>query len=360
MNELLVVEDSGDVRLDRPGSKGRHSIGQSAATAKLVSAAWTPDGDTVVLAESTGGIEGRLAFHSVATGERSTVEHGFVSFYLSPSPDGSRVAHLSTGPLGLELGVVDLGTGAGRLVERGQPLYWSWRPDSGGLAVHVGDTVVLHDLDGGREVLTTAAGRFLVPVWGWDGSVTYGMDDELVVRAADGTMATILAGVAPLRFAADPDNRRIAFADPDDEGQVGLAVLDVLTGRRDVVLDEPTAGFFWSPDGRYLAALVAGDGAGSVRWAVWDGDGTDRLTSFVPGSSWSREVLPFFEQYALSHSVWSADGSALVATGRPGGGPVEVLVQPVGPGTAAPATPRGPGRLAWWRPRSADGEAPDG
>lgn len=349
MNDLLVVEESGHVRVDAPGSKGHHIIGQPAGTAKLVSAAWTPDGRTIVLAHSTGGVEGRLVFHSVASGEQSTVEHGFVSFYLSPSPDASQVAHLSTGPLGLELGVVDLVTGAGRLVERGQPLYWSWRPDSRGLAVHVGDSVVLHDLDGGREVLTAGAGRFLAPIWGWDGSVTYGVDDELVVRAPDGAVATILAGVAPLRFVADPDHRRIAFADPDEEGQVGLAVLDILTGRRDVVLDEPTAGFFWSPDGRHLAALVAGDGAGAVRWAVWDGDGTDRMSSFVPGSGWSREVLPFFEQYALSHAVWSADGTALVATGRLGDGQAEVLVQPVGGEVAA--SPRGPGRLAWWRPR---------
>ena len=32
------------------------------------------------------------------------------------------------------------------------------------------------------------------------------------------------------------------------------------------------------------------------------------VTSFRPGVAWTRTVLPFFEQYAHSHAVWSADG----------------------------------------------------
>jgi TolB protein len=48
-----------------------------------------------------------------------------------------------------------------------------------------------------------------------------------------------------------------------------------------------------------------------------------RLATFEPSRLWLSQFLPFFDQYALSHSIWSPDSSALVLPmvndeGRPG------------------------------------------
>src|SRR5690606_32383728 len=122
-----------------------------------------------------------------------------------------------------------------------------------------------------------------------------------------------------------------------------LVVLDLLTGERDVIAAEPTAGFFWSPEGRRLAALVLA-GPGQLPWVVSDGEQVARLAPFRPCPGWLEEVLPFFEQYAQSHAVWSADGTQLVAPALGADGSPEAVVQTVGG-----PTERLPGaRLAWW------------
>ena len=97
--------------------------------------------------------------------------------------------------------------------------------------------------------------------------------------------------------------------------------------------------FFWSPDGRYIAYItVAGqdDGEqaagglttvsltesepaaqqGNLRLALWvvdveSGLGQQRLV-FRPTAMYLTQFLPFFDQYALSHRIWSPDSAALV------------------------------------------------
>ena len=71
-----------------------------------------------------------------------------------------------------------------------------------------------------------------------------------------------------------------------------------------------------------------------------------RLAPFRPGPAWLREVLPFFEQYAQSHSVWSADGTQLVAPGLDADGSTEAVVQSVDTPSSTESLPGA--RLAWW------------
>lgn len=357
MSRLLVVEADGDVSVRRSEAPDeRSSLGEPAEGHSLAATCWAGGGLSVVsshVADDT--TDGRLVVHELAAGRQRVVDDVFAAFYLSPSPDGVRVANLAAGPLGLELSVLDLGTGENQLVERGQPLFWSWAPDGSALVVHVADVVAVVELgqpgDGAeRTVLTEEAGHFVAPSWLPDGRLLYAVGDELVSRAPDGGMAVLLEGLAPLRFVVDADGRRIAYAEPDDGGRVGLSVLDVVTGTSDRVLEEATAGFFWDREGRRLAAVVAADDEHRlVRWAVWDGGDVERLAPFVPGQDWARRMLPFFEQYAQSHPVWSADGSHLVAAGRVRTDLTEILVQSVDVPSPTPH-PLCPGTQASWAP----------
>jgi TolB protein len=118
-----------------------------------------------------------------------------------------------------------------------------------------------------------------------------------------------------------------------------LRLLSATTGAVRVVLAGPVVAFFWSPDGRTLAALQVGQPSdGTVAAAT--GSGTASLARaplaaqppgvairlvFVDAASgvirakrgirladlFATQQLPYFDQYALSHRVWSADSRSL-------------------------------------------------
>ena len=126
-------------------------------------------------------------------------------------------------------------------------------------------------------------------------------------------------------FAWSADGRHIAWTD-----LVGpLVVVDAGTGRE--VARTPTTGvlaFFWSPTGDRLAYITANSTpAGSfsakrtaqqnaparLTWnllTVADG-AIQRAASFIPTNE-QAYLLGYFGQFALSHRVWSPDGTRIV------------------------------------------------
>jgi TolB protein len=354
MRRLLLVEPDGRVTLCDLDSGERVGLNSAGSGEELVgprtgtrTAAWSPAGQWAACALDAVELDGvhELRVHHLDSGKVEVVASELTAFYVCPSPCGRYVGHLSPGPLGLEFGLSDVETGELRIVERGQPLFWSWSPDASQLAVHVEDRVFVVPMGGGESrVLTEQAGSFLAPWWMPDGSVVVASDDRLINYGLDGSVTELAGACVSGRYALDPEGRRLAFVDLIED-LPALMVLDLLTGERNIVAKERTAGFFWSPEGRRLAALVVA-GPNHVQWIVSAGDDVVRLTPFRPGPNWAREVLPFFEQYAQSHMVWSADGTQLVAPGLDADGSTEAVVQTV---DAVSTTERVPGaRLAWW------------
>jgi TolB protein len=109
------------------------------------------------------------------------------------------------------------------------------------------------------------------------------------------------------------------------------------TGENDLLSLERVRAFFWSPDGSKIAFLVDSvgprinaslsnlrRGRGRVLnqfqpgremelWVVDIATGNSRLlTTFTPTPIFLLQFLPFFDQYALSHRLWSPDSTALV------------------------------------------------
>ncbi len=80
--------------------------------------------------------------------------------------------------------------------------------------------------------------------------------------------------------------------------------------------------FFWSPDGsKILYFDLDLDGAGPS-WKIWDAR-TGEVSvypSLVLGQQFVRQILPFFEQYALSMQLWAPDSSAFAYPAQTGGG----------------------------------------
>jgi TolB protein len=120
-----------------------------------------------------------------------------------------------------------------------------------------------------------------------------------------------------------------------------LKLLEAETGLLETLSEKLVICFFWSPDGKYIAYLTPslerdeGDvsslgadvfvssqvqpqkiqrGSFLLELRVIDVTTKEdrRLATFTPTFLFLDQFLPFFDQYALSHRVWSPDSTAIV------------------------------------------------
>ncbi len=363
MRYLLLVSSSGQIVLGDVDSGAQVPVGDSphhaetAQTNAASTAVWSAEGQWTAWSTDPADPDdsGHIELHDEATDATRRIAESVSAFYLCPSPCGRYLSHLSPGPLGLELGVTDIRTGELHVIERGQPLYWSWSPDSARIAVHVGHRVLVAGRDGSSAVeLTDEAGAFTAPWWITSGTVAFVDGDRIVSRSVSsasattdpeaGPRATLVDDAGSGRFALDPDGRRLAVVVADLD-QPALVILDLLTCSRTIVPVHHVVAFFWSPDGRFLAALAVAS-ADELQWVVFDGDEIQRLAPFRPTRAWVGSVLPFFEQYAQSHAFWSADSQYLVACAlAPDGSPFALVQSATSPYTNEQLPDS---QLAWW------------
>ena len=350
MRYLLLINTAGNVILGEIDNGVRMPIGEPLTPShrsRVSSAVWSPEGEWTAWSIDSDSPDGlhELRLHDEETDTATVLAESVSAFYMCPSPDGRWLSHLSPGPLGLELALSAILTDELIVVERGQPLFWSWSPDSTELAVHVENRVLISGLDGRPpHVLSEEAGSFIAPWWLPGGSVAFSVADTIVCGGIDGSTTTLIAQGASGRFSPDPEGRRIAHVELVEDG-TRLVVVDLLTGDSEVVTTNPIGGFFWSPDGVLLAYLVPG-GAGEIRWIVFDGSSTVELPPFRPTKAWVGTVLPFFEQYAQSHAHWSSDGRLLVAPAVDEDGLSGALVQDVDAPFQSHWMPDA--ELVWW------------
>lgn len=197
----------------------------------------------------------------------------------APSPDGDRLAFVSTRDGNAEIYVLDVGDGDVTRVTRheGSDEHPSWSPDGARLAF-------VSDRDGGRRVwvatiddpgpvAVTPPGRGVMnPAWSPDGrwiAVAAGAfpDLDLLLYPSDGSGEPVRLTEGP---GADywpswsPDGRRIAFVrlviDPEarrpDPERSGIGVIEVDGGERRLIvpdLDGIHEAPAFSPDGSWIA-----------------------------------------------------------------------------------------------------------
>ena len=337
--------------------------------------AWSPNGGMIaaVAADADGGAVYALPDEEGAAPAELYRSAAEPPIYLYWSPDGETVSFIANrsgegggGTLGFHL--APLG-GSSRLLATGNPFYWDWSADAQSVFVHTGfagENARLAFIDvTGADAETGAAenlappGFFQVPGVSPSGRfVAYAERDELgggrvVVRGnprgesgADEAVREVPhQGLAALLWS--PAEDVLAFSAPPAAARSfygPVRLLDALTGELTTLVDDLSVAFFWSPDGRYLAYLspevgggggVAGGPAGALAalqtqpqlpslnvTVVEVSSGEVRLrTSFLPTPLFLGQFLPFFDQYALSHSLWSPESDALVLptfeTGEP-------------------------------------------
>lgn len=335
------------------------------------------DGGRVVIVDDRAGADGRVLFES----EQET------PIYLYWAPDAQRLGFLANHPEGLSLNVAAVGAGSGEgptRVATGSPLYWQWQADSEELLLHSGagqaERLAFVRASGGwldgdaLEVArpgpfnvpgVSASGRFLAYA-----EAIPGGGSRVVLESrphTEGAVAGRVRREVPFEglvaLSWNPQTDHLAFmappvAAPHPYGPIRL--LDAATGDLTTLVEGAALAFFWSPDGEKLAYLtpLAGEGGGQLadtgalgvlggvqRHAIQrvqrsplllelsvltlaNGD-RRALAAFAPTPLFLGQFLPFFDQYALSHRLWSPDSDALVLPMVGEGGRAQVVVVPL-------------------------------
>ena len=232
----------------------------------------------------------------------------------------------------------------------GNPVYWQWSGDSARLLVHSGvgsaGLVSFYSAAGEAGEPLAEPGPFNAPGLSAGGDYRAyaeftGSVNRVVLagnrpRNAELRREVPYAGVAALSWS--PTTEQLALmnpprASPRPYGPIRL--LDADTGDLTPLVDATVIAFFWSPDGEQIAYLTPfrrqdeQQASGVQRATISSstqsqapllraarGRSSDRAQPLAYGvcahTAVVGQFLPFFDQYALSHSVWSPDSGAVV------------------------------------------------
>lgn len=362
VNRIAIVNAQGQIETMSPTGDDRRVLTLRSDDTAFQFPAWAPDGGrlAVIGSDNAGGAiylledaarVGSLADHQLYASAREA------PFYLFWSPDSSHLAFLANHTrdlMGLNVVAGD-GTGKSRLLATGAPFYWDWSDDSRQLLIHSGpnrvnNNLALIGLDGETQADNLAVpGFFQAPdiggngrYWAFAEEIADGLSALVVVDTQTGErQAHQQAGSLALSWSPAQDQLAYTNGEINNHPFWGpLRLLDVAQGETRLLSAQTVLAFFWSPDGRAIAFVTLGgreedesinasaktrhvgrlanapaqQEGGFLTLSVVDvatGSGL-RLLDFQPTLAWLSQFLPYFDQYSLSHRVWSPDSSALL------------------------------------------------
>jgi TolB protein len=235
---------------------------------------------------------------------------------IAPNESGSALA-LSVNDADVEGGTVDIAAGA--------PIYITWSPDSTMMAIHHRDRLLFSDSEGELFDTGRPSIRYRVPaISGDSATLAYVADlgdgDQMVTRTIDtGEERGLIPVSTEAAFAfspTDPDSLAVLVRPTQRPASYGgVSLVDVVTGDERTLYEDTVFAFWWSPDGSKIA--LVGSGPASFIWVVVDvvtGE-TTTLADFLPSRDFGT-YIQFFDQFALSQQVWSADSTGITFAGR--------------------------------------------
>ncbi len=347
---------------------------QQAGTVRYTWPTWSPAGERVALSRVPGLGEDSVAGLVVMSGADSSTERqlhethprsiGLVApgapHYAHWAPTSQLLSFVAPrGPRqGLGLFSVDPEGGDPHQVAANAPLYHVWSPDGTLMLVHRREQLLLHDTrNRSTRNLDADSTRYRVPAFSPDGQrIAYIIEEDgagkLVTSNTDGSDRVVLMDIpGEAAFAWSPAGGRIAVA-TKQLSSLSYAELYVVdedgADAARMLVPGRMAAFYWSPDGERIARVaIADDG---LAWQVVNPTtgGTEHLTGFTTTPDFLTH-LQFFDQFAPSHLVWSADSTKLTFAGSVESGAEPQVWVVDATGSDAPR-PLAEGRMAFWVP----------
>ena len=292
-------------------------------------------------------------------------------FYLYWTPDSRAVTFLTANGPDLSLRSVPAnGSGAATVLREGQPMYWAWDGPGADARPHGRRHQCLpgRRRDGRDDVSTVAGepGVFRVPAASSDGryeAYVVAKDagtGSVVVAASDGSGSHSVPVLGPAAVGFAPSGPQLAFIGPGEGDRVAPLPIGPAADRRRVdrrradaarsrtssrSSGRPTGGRSRRSACRVPATPMPRAPATTRRWAaarrrapgldcrgirsarpIADAPGVPVSLAFVDvarGTATTpaivsltplfvNQVLPYFDQYALSHRLWSPDGTSIL------------------------------------------------
>lgn len=334
--------------------------------------AWSPDGRYLA---AIGAARGEVGIYLLEDSSDAEVRPLYSSrdktpFYLYWSPNSQQISFLAqhdVSPMTLRL--VDVNSEDGDesdVVLEGGPLYWVWAADGESFFVHsaLSDDERMGFMSASGEMMNeniAAPGAFQAPSISPSGRfLAYaqrnaGGFDEIVVADIETTTEerSRYNGVVAMGWSpAGDDLAYISNATTEGFSSIGpLRLYSAEAGDTTLLSEQNVIAFFWSPDGRYIAYYTLTNPAGDTEFnASWpprseksaltakemlqrrpafdltvvdttSGMGRVLLTDIELSALFITQFLPFFDQYAMSHTLWSPGSDAFLVpfndSGRP-------------------------------------------
>ncbi|MGH2587558.1 MAG: TolB family protein [Dehalococcoidia bacterium] len=297
---------------------------------------WLADGRLLISVTTSAGRPGMYLLEPGSTGAtllyrpppgRPAEIAPAVPHHANPSPDGRYIALATPGDPALTLMLVDVDLGGDPPeVARGMPIFTAWSPNSDSLLVHAG-TVIQRMDRGAASALTTVglnAVDLRVPAWSPDGqhfaTVRHGeIRNAVVLLDRTGRhVARVGAVGGAAALAWSPDGGTLAVSSQSAVGSFeGIDLIDVRSSETRTLIRDRVLLWLWSPEGRRIAYLRRAGSEGQLAWRVLSLDGRPPISGamFYPSPAFAV-LVAFFDQYLLSHRLWSPDGRYLLAAGR--------------------------------------------
>ena len=396
INRIAYIDRAGDLYTIRPDGTGRQKMasGEMLQQTRLAPRSvrrnqdfyswpvWSPDGQRLASfrVELSGGqlTDGLYIFDAISAQIlHSYKEPGLQPIYAYWSPTSQQLGVLlgGRGPFSLNLWPTSGGQRPQRIAQ-GAPFYFHWRADGQAVLTHTGGSrggTAGHSISvvavptGERHLLSRSPSIFGPPSWSYDGKwLAYGNTVEgqahaaLMIAAGDGGQPESVAPV-PRRMALEwsPTQPLLAIATTSfiraplfEE----VRLFDVAAGAMHSLIQEPLAAFFWSPDGTRILYARRNPEHAHWTWVVVDVQSRTSIpvVDFIPSRP-QILVFQYFDQYALSHRLWSPDSRFFTFSGQIRPNPDQgirgpsVYVVPV----EEDATPRrlSDGHIAFWSPQ---------
>ena len=214
----------------------------------------------------------------------------------------------------------------------GTPFYWDWSRDGQQMFwARFNQTLQLYDVASAQITQEWSESQGSQRSVDWspvdDRLLTtiehFGNASDLVILEGDERVYLARGIEGLMSYAWNATASHIAFTD-NDLG--GLYITASAPSEKATFIDDNVLAFFWSPDGEHLAYItfgvddketnarkVAYQATPVMTWHVYHQatDQSERLANFLPSSA-MLYLLPYFDQFAHSHRLWSADSRYLV------------------------------------------------